>query len=434
MTSASAALAARHAQGLLGARERIAVLLDADSFDEPARLAVDGVVAGSGTVAGRRVFVYALDATVAGGATTPAHAACIGAVLDQAARRGVPVVSLLDTAGTRANDGLAGIAHLVALQRRQLRARRRIAQLALVMGPCIGAASGLAALADLRIMLAGHASLFLTGPDAAEAATGEIVSAQDLGGAAAHGTRSGLADLVAPNEIAALLHARDCIGYLPDQRHRGAPHRPTVDPPARTAPSLATLVTDNPAHVCDVRELIAAVADEAAFFELQPDFAANLVTAFARLDGRAVGIVANQPTVLAGCLDCDALEKAARFVRLCSDFGLPLITVVDTPGFLPGVAQEHAGIVRAAAHLLAAYAESRVKRITLVVGRAYGGAWGVMAPKPLGTDLVLAWTGADIALRRGAAPADASAAVDDVIAPEQTRPRLCRALAALLPG
>ncbi len=433
MSTASDALAARRAQGLLGARERIAVLLDSDSFDEAPRCGTHGVVAGSGTVAGRRLFVYAQDATVADGAVTLANAEQIGAVLEQAAQHGAPIVTMLDTAGTRAQDGLSGIAHLIELQRRHLHARRRVTLLALVMGPCIGATSVLAALADLRIMVAGRAEMFLTGPEAVEAASGEIVSAQDLGGAAAHGARSGLADLVAPDEIAALLHARAWISYLPDRRHGGVPHRPTADPPDRITPALATLVTDDPARACDVRELIAAIADEAELVELQPDFAMNLVTAFAHLDGHAVGIVANQPTVLAGCLDCDALAKAARFVRLCGAFGLPIITVVDTPGFLPGVAQEHAGIVREAADLLAAWTECAVKRVTLVVGRAYGGAWGVMAPRPLGTDSVLAWTGADIALRRNAARADRLAMVDPVIAPEQTRPGLCRALAARRP-
>ena len=422
--------AAQHAQGRLHASERIEVLCDDNSFAPIAAPAGAGVLAGPARVDGRPIWLFAEDATVAGGALTPADAGQICAVFDAACRCGAPVVGLIDTAGTRQQDGLAGLAALGAIQRHQQRAAGVVPRLAVVMGPCLGAGTSLAALADLRFMVAGTSGLLLSGADIAAAVANEIVGPQALGGAAVHAGQTGLADAVFDDEVATLLQVRHCLGFLP-----GA--RPTADPAARTAPLLQTLVPDDPARSYDITELLGQIADEGEFFMLQPGFAANVLCGFARLDGIAVGVLANQPAVLGGCLDAKALGKAARFVRLCDALALPLVTFVDTPGFVPGTAEEHGGIVGAAAALLAAMLSGTAAKLTVVVGKAYGGAYGVMAPKALGSDVVLAWSGADIALTGGgpsAGPAVARGGIDAVIAPAETRPQLCRALAARTPG
>lgn len=428
------AIAARHERGLLSARERIEVLCDERSFATIAAQTNDAVIAGHATVGGRPIWLYAQDAAVAGGAVSEAGARTICTLLDQARRHGGPVVGLIDTEGTRLADGLGGLTALGAIQRRLVRTHGAVPLVTLIMGPCVGAATSLAALADLRFMVAGQSSLLLSGPEIADAVAGEIVTEQELGGADVHGSTTGLADGVFANDVEALLQLRRCLGFLPTGHRSGAPLLATSDPPDRAEPSLDTLVPPDPAQAYDITELIEKIADEGAFFVLQPEFGQNVLCGFARLDGWAVGIVANQPSVLGGCLDADGLTKATRFVQLCNAWRLPVVTFVDTPGFLPGTAQEHGGIVRHSAELLSAYAACTAPKLTVMVGKAFGGAYGVMAPRALGADRVLAWPSADIALLGGGPPAGPFAAgalglIDDVIAPAQTRPRLCQALA-----
>jgi propionyl-CoA carboxylase beta chain len=414
----------------LRAVERIEVLCDADSFQADARADGAAVLAGCGCVEGRRVRVFALDPMLAQGAIGAAEAAAIAALTEAAVRFATPVIGLLETAGTRGRDGVAGLAALSTVQRVLARAAGRVPRVAVVCGPCDGAAAALAALADLRFMAAPRGRLLLSDGRLAAAVADEIAGDEALGGAGLHGSVTGLADGVFSDEVTALLEMRRCLGFL-----RSAPLLPTGDPPARATPALATWGGDESAADRDIDEVIAAVVDEGAFFPLQPAFACNLVCGFARIAGRAIGILANQPAVLAGALDGDALRKAARFVRLCDGFGLPLVTLVDTPGFLPGTAEARGGIVAALADLVAACASAGVPRVTVTVGRGIGGAGAAMMSRALGADRALAWHGAAIALRgggpAGVAEAVACGAIDAVIAPADTRAQIGAALAML---
>ncbi len=413
--------------GALGAAERIAVLCDDGSFQPEAVAEGAAVRLGCGRVDGRVVRVFALDPMAARGAIGAAEAAAITALIGAAVRFATPVVALLETAGTRRSDGLAGLAALAAVQRALARAACHVPRIAVVCGPCDGAAAALATLADLRFMAAPRGRLLLSDARLAAAVADEITGEAALGGAGLHGSVTGLVDRVFADEVTALREVRNCLGFLPPVRCL-----PTADPPARETPALATWHADDAAPARDIGEVIAAIADESAFLALQPGFAPNLVCGFTRLMGRTIGILANQPQVLAGALDADALRKAARFVRLCDGFGLKLVTLVDTPGFVPGRAQAARGIVAALGELVAACAAAGNVRVTVVVGRSIGGAGAAMVSRALGADRVLAWHGAAIALA-GGGPADTTAAIacgaiDALIAPAQTRAKIAAAL------
>jgi propionyl-CoA carboxylase beta chain len=473
----AARVAAQHARGKLSARERLEVLLDEGSFEEwdmfvehrsgdfgmeAQKIPGDGVVTGFGAVDGRLVFVFSQDFTVFGGSLSEAHAEKICKIMDQAMRVGAPVVGLNDSGGARIQEGVAALGGYAEVFQRNALASGVVPQISLVMGPCAGGAVYSPAITDFIFMVRDSAYMFVTGPDVVKTVTHEVVTAEELGGASTHTTRSGVADLAFDNDVETLLATRRFLGYLPASNRSEAPARPTEDPPSRVEPALDTLVPANPNTPYDIRELIARVADEGDFFELQPAFAANLVVGFGRMEGRTVGFVANQPMVLAGCLDIDSARKGARFVRFCDAFSIPIVTFVDVPGFLPGTAQEYGAIIKHGAKLLYAYAEATVPKVTLITRKAYGGAYDVMASKHLRGDVNYAWPSAEIAVmgpkgaveiifRADLGDADRIAArteeyrakfanpfvaaargyIDDVIAPRDTRLRLCRALAML---
>ena len=406
-------IAAQHAKGKLTARERVDVLLDAGSFEEldiyvehncddfgmeRQKVPGDGVITGSGTINGRLVYVYAQDFTVFGGSLSERHAQKICKIMDMAMKVGAPVIGLNDSGGARIQEGVASLAGYAEVFQRNVLASGVVPQLSLIMGPCAGGAVYSPAMTDFIFMVKDSSYMFVTGPEVVKTVTNEVVSAEELGGAVTHTTRSGVADLALENDLEALMAARQFVDFLPASNRSDLPERPTSDPFDREEPSLDTLVPDNPNHPYDMHELVRKVLDEGDFFELQPAHAANIIIGFGRIEGRTVGVVANQPTVLAGCLDINSSKKAARFVRFCDCFEIPILTFVDVPGFLPGTGQEHGGIIKHGAKLLYAYAEATVPKITVITRKAYGGAYDVMASKHLRGDLNYAWPTAEIAV------------------------------------
>ncbi len=387
---------AQHARGRLTARERIDVLLDEGSF-APIGAPGAGVVTGSGTINHRPVFVFGQDVTDRGGAVTPDHAARIADVVDRAILAAAPLIGLHDSPGLAMSDGLSVLGSQTALLQRQVTASGIVPQIALVMGDTAGLGALSPALADIVFMMS-DATLLLAGPDILRMATGELASAQMLGGAAMHADRTGLADRVFSDEIELLLTARELVDILPLSAAHPVPHWRSADPPNRIEPGLDTLVPLDPDTPYDMRELVRKIADEREVFELQPANAGSILCAFARIEGRSVGIVASQPMVLDGVIDVAAAHKAARFVRLCDGFGMPLVCLVDSPGFLPGTAAEQGGMVCAAAALLAAFATAGAPRVTIVTRRAFGGIWSVIAPVAGAAHRIFAWPGAEIAL------------------------------------
>ncbi|KQQ85768.1 acyl-CoA carboxylase subunit beta [Aureimonas sp. Leaf324] len=406
-------VAAQHAKGKLTARERLDVLLDEGSFEELDMFVEhnctdfgmetqivpgDGVVTGSGTINGRLVFVFSQDFTVFGGSLSERHAAKICKIMDMALKVGAPVIGLNDSGGARIQEGVASLGGYAEVFQRNVLASGVVPQLSLVMGPCAGGAVYSPAMTDFIFMVKDSSYMFVTGPDVVKTVTNEVVSQEELGGAVTHTTKSSVADCAFENDIEALLAARDFMGFLPASNRTGVPERPSPDPFDRLEASLDTLIPPSANQPYDMHELITKVVDEGEFFEIQPNHAGNIIVGFGRIEGRTVGLVANQPTVLAGCLDIAASKKAARFVRFCDAFEIPIVTFVDVPGFLPGVAQEHNGIIKHGAKLLFAYAEATVPKITVITRKAYGGAYDVMASKHLRGDLNYAWPTAEIAV------------------------------------
>jgi len=468
---------AQHAKGKLTARERLEILLDPDSFEEydmfvehgctdfgmaEQRVPGDGVVTGQGTINGRLVFVFSQDFTVFGGSLSQAHAGKICKIMDHALRLGAPVIGLNDSGGARIQEGIDSLAGYAEVFQRNVLASGVVPQISVIMGPCAGGAVYSPAMTDFIFMVEDTSYMFVTGPDVVKTVTHEEVSHADLGGAATHTGRSGVADLAFANDVEALLETRRFIDFLPASNREAPPVRPTGDPVDRSAPALETLVPNDPHKPYDMRELIEAVVDEGDFFEIQPDYAGNIIVGLGRMAGATVGFVANQPMVLAGCLDIDSSRKAARFVRFCDCFNIPIVTFVDVPGFLPGTAQEYGGIIKHGAKLLFAFAEATVPKVTVITRKAYGGAYDVMSSKHLRGDVNYAWPSAEIAVMgpKGAVeiifrgdlgdPATIEARteeyrakfanpfiaghrgfIDDVITPRNTRRRICRALAML---
>jgi propionyl-CoA carboxylase beta chain len=471
----------QHRDGKLTARERIDLFLDPGSFVEVDRFKThrcadfglerqkipgDGVVTGHGLVEGRQVFVYAQDATVFGGSVSGAFAEKICKVMDLALEVGCPIVGLEDSGGARIQEGVVALAGYADIFLRNTLASGVVPQVSVIMGPCVGSAVYTPAITDFVFMVKGIASMFTAGPEAIKAVTGEEVSREDLGGAQTHAQRSGVAHFAFDTEEATLKAVRALLGYLPLNNTDDPPHQPSRDEVGRQDAALARLVPEDPGKPYDMKDVIRAVVDEGHLLEVGEHFAGNVVTALARLDGRPVGVVANQPAVLAGALDIKASVKAARFVRFCDAFNLPLVTLVDVPGFLPGTGQEWGGIIHHGAKLLYAYAEATVPKVTVITRKAYGGGYAIMASKHLRADVSLAWPGAEIAVtspdgavgivfrkellaakdpeaerarlvaeyrERYANPYTAAELgyLDEVIRPEQTRPRVIRALSML---
>jgi propionyl-CoA carboxylase beta chain len=411
----AAAVEKQHAKGKLTARERIALLLDEGSFTEFDELARhrahgfgiersrpygDGVVTGTGTVDGRPVAVYSQDFTVFGGSLGEVYGEKIVKVMDHALKAGIPVVGISDGGGARIQEGVAALGLFAEIFFRNVRASGVIPQVSLIMGPAAGGAVYSPAITDFTLMVEGTSHMFITGPDVIRAVTGEDVTFEELGGARAHATRSGVACYAAADEPDCIEYARLLLSYLPSNNLDEPPRLPAV-PDYRLTPAdqaLDTLIPDSPGQPYDIRAVIGTVLDDGTFCETHAGFARNIVTGFGRVAGASVGVVANQPLHLAGCLDIDASEKAARFVRTCDAFSVPVLTFVDVPGFLPGAAQEWNGIIRRGAKLLYAYAEATVPKVTVITRKAYGGAYDVMGSKHLGGDINLAWPTAQIAV------------------------------------
>jgi propionyl-CoA carboxylase beta chain len=468
---------AQHKRGKLTARERIALLMDKDSFEEfdmfvehrttefgmdQQTIPGDGVVTGAGTVNGRTAFVFAKDFTVFGGSLSETHAQKITKIQDLAMKARAPIIGLFDAGGARIQEGVAALGGYGEVFKRNVIASGVIPQISVIMGPCAGGDVYSPAMTDFTFMVRDTSYMFVTGPDVVKTVTNEVVTAEELGGASVHTEKSGVADGAYANDLECLLQMRRLIDFLPANNEAGVPEWPSEDDAAREEPSLDTLVPTSPNKPYDIKELIEKVADEGDFFELSEAFAKNIVTGFGRIAGRTVGFVANQPTVLAGVLDIDASRKAARFVRFCDAFGIPIVTFVDVPGFLPGTDQEYGALIKHGAKLLFAYSQCTVPLVTVITRKAFGGAYDVMASKHVGGDVNYAWPTAQIAVMgaRGAVEiifradlgdADKIAArtreyedrflspfaaaergyVDDVILPRQTRARVARALAML---
>jgi propionyl-CoA carboxylase beta chain len=408
-----ARIAAQHKKGRLTARERLTVLLDEGSFEEydmfvehncsefgmeHQKVPGDGVVTGSGTINGRLVYVFAQDFTVFGGSLSERHASKICKIMDMAMKVGAPVIGLNDSGGARIQEGVASLAGYAEVFQRNVLASGVVPQISLIMGPCAGGAVYSPAMTDFIFMVKDSSYMFVTGPDVVKTVTNEVVTQEELGGAVTHTTKSGVADVAFENDIEALLATRDFFDFLPLSNRHDLPERPCTDPWDRREDSLDTLIPDSPAKPYDMHELIRKTVDEGDFFEVQPNHAANIICGFGRIEGRTIGIVANQPMVLAGVLDIASSKKAGRFVRFCDAFDIPIITFVDVPGFLPGVAQEHNGIIKNGAKLLFAFAEATVPKITVITRKAYGGAYDVMSSKHLRGDLNYAWPSAEIAV------------------------------------
>jgi propionyl-CoA carboxylase beta chain len=471
----------QHESGKLTARERIDLLLDPGSFQELDKLVThratdfgmadkkipgDGVVTGYGTVDGRKVFVFAQDFTVFGGSLSGAYAQKICKVMDLAVRVGAPIVGLNDSGGARIQEGVESLAGYADIFLRNTLTSGVVPQISLILGPCAGGAVYSPAITDFIVMAKKTSYMFITGPDVIKTVTHEEVSKEALGGAVAHNQKSGVAHFAAENERAAIALTRELLSYLPSNNVDDPPVATNDDDPAREETALATLVPSNPNKPYDIKELIRLVVDQKHFFEVQEHYAKNIVVGFARMNGRSVGVVANNPAVLAGCLDIDASVKAARFVRFCDCFNIPLVTFVDVPGFLPGTTQEWGGIIKHGAKLLYAFAEATVPKVTVITRKAYGGAYDVMASKHIRADINYAYPTAEIAVMGpdgavnivfrkeldGAKDAVAEKArlvaeyrekfanpfkaaelgyVDEVIRPEATRPKLIRALEML---
>ncbi len=404
---------AQHAKGKLTARERIELLLDEGSFEEwdmfvehrcndfgmsEQTVPGDGVVTGYGTINGRLVFVFSQDFSVFGGSLSESHAEKICKVMDQAMKVGAPVIGLNDSGGARIQEGVASLAGYAEVFQRNVMASGVVPQLSVIMGPCAGGAVYSPAMTDFIVMVKDTSYMFVTGPEVVKTVTQETVTQEELGGAVTHTTKSSVADLAYENDVAALEQTRRLFDFLPASNRERPPERPTSDTIERVEMSLDTLIPTDPLKPYDMKELIEKVVDEGDFFEIQPDFAKNIVVGFARVDGAPVGIVANQPMVLAGCLDIDSSRKGARFVRFCDCFNIPIVTFVDVPGFLPGTAQEYGGIIKHGAKLLFAYAEATVPKVTVITRKAYGGAYDVMSSKHLRGDVNFAWPTAEIAV------------------------------------
>ena len=406
-------IAQQHRVGKLTARERIDVLLDEGSFEEfgmfvehratdfgmaANRIAGDGVVTGWGTVNGRPIFVFAKDFTVFGGSLSEAHAEKITKLQDMALKNGAPIVGLYDAGGARIQEGVAALGGYAEVFQRNVLASGVIPQISVIMGPCAGGDVYSPAMTDFIFMVRDTSYMFVTGPDVVKTVTNETVTPEQLGGAGVHTTRSSIADGAYANDIEALTELRRLIDLLPANNRGAVPEIATADPSDRVEPSLDRLIPDSANKPYDIKDLILKVVDEGDFFEIAAAFARNIVTGFGRMEGRTVGLVANQPMVLAGVLDADASRKAARFVRFCDCFSLPIVTFVDVPGFLPGTAQEYGGLIKHGAKLLFAYAEATVPKVTLITRKAYGGAYDVMASKHLRGDVNYAWPTAQIAV------------------------------------
>ncbi len=472
-----ARIEAQHKRGKLTARERIELLLDKGSFEEfdmfvehrsvefgadKTKIPGDGVVTGWGTVNGRTIFVFAKDFTVFGGSLSETHAQKITKIQDMAIKARAPIIGLYDAGGARIQEGVAALAGYSQVFRRNVLASGVIPQISVIMGPCAGGDVYSPAMTDFIFMVKDTSYMFVTGPDVVKTVTNEVVSAEELGGASIHATRSSIADGAFDNDVETLLQMRRLLDFLPSSCESGVPEWPSFDDPEREDASLDTLVPDNPNKPYDIKELILKVVDEGDFFEISESFARNIVTGFARIAGRSVGVVANQPMVLAGVLDSDASRKAARFVRFCNAFNIPIVTFVDVPGFLPGTAQEYGGLIKHGAKLLFAYSQCTVPLVTVITRKAYGGAFDVMASKEIGADVNYAWPTAQIAVMgaKGAVeiifradlndPEKIAARtkeyearflspfiaaergyIDDVILPHTTRKRIARALAML---
>ena len=404
---------AQHSKGKLTARERIDILLDEGSFEEwdmfvehrcidfnmeKQSVPGDGVVTGNGTINGRLVFVFSQDFTVFGGSLSESHAEKIMKVMDKALEVGAPVIGLNDSGGARIQEGVDSLAGYAEIFQRNAMASGVVPQISMIMGPCAGGAVYSPALTDFIFMVKDSSYMFVTGPDVVKTVTHEEVTAEELGGAITHSSKSGVADLAFENDVEALLELRRFMDFLPSSNREKAPSKPTADPADRDEFSLDTLIPDNPNKPYDMNELIIKMVDDGDFFEIQPDYAGNILIGLARIDGETVGIVANQPMVLAGCLDINSSIKAARFVRFCDCFNIPLVTLVDVPGFLPGTSQEYNGIIKHGAKLLYAYAEATVPKITVITRKAYGGAYDVMSSKHLRGDVNYAWPTSEIAV------------------------------------
>jgi propionyl-CoA carboxylase beta chain len=404
---------AQHAKGKLTARERLDVLLDEGSFEEvdayvehdcidfgmeTQRIPGDGVVTGSGTINGRLVYVFSQDFTVFGGSLSKRHAEKICKVMDTALKVGAPVIGLNDSGGARIQEGVASLGGYAEVFQRNVLASGVVPQISLIMGPCAGGAVYSPAMTDFIFMVKDSSYMFVTGPEVVKTVTNEVVTQEELGGAITHTTKTSVADLAYENDIEALLATRRFVDFLPLSNRDEPPVLPTGDAWDRLDMSLDTLIPDNANQPYDMHEVIAKVLDEGDFFEIQPMHAGNILCGFGRVEGRTVGVVANQPMVLAGCLDINSSKKAARFVRFCDAFEIPILTFVDVPGFLPGTAQEMGGIIKHGAKLLFAYAEATVPKITVITRKAYGGAYDVMASKHLRGDLNYAWPTAEIAV------------------------------------
>ncbi len=468
---------AQHARGKLTARERIELLLDDGSFEEfdmfvahratdfgmqAERPAGDGVVTGWGTINGRMVYVFSQDFTVFGGSLSETHAQKICKIMDMALQNGAPVIGLNDSGGARIQEGVASLAGYAEVFQKNVLASGVVPQISVIMGPCAGGAVYSPAMTDFIFMVKDTSYMFVTGPDVVKTVTNEIVTAEELGGASTHTKKSSVADGAFENDVEALAEIRRLFDFLPLNNRERAPTRPFFDDVARLEPSLDTLIPDNPNQPYDMKELILKVADEGDFFEVQKDYAANIITGFIRIEGQTVGVVANQPMVLAGCLDIDSSRKAARFVRFCDAFEIPILTLVDVPGFLPGTSQEYGGVIKHGAKLLFAYGEATVPKVTVITRKAYGGAYDVMSSKHLRGDFNYAWPTAEIAVMgakgaveilyrselgdrdkiaertkeyegRFANPfvAAEKGFIDEVIMPHSTRRRVARAFASL---
>ncbi|HTX49371.1 MAG TPA: acyl-CoA carboxylase subunit beta [Caulobacteraceae bacterium] len=403
----------QHAKGKLTARERLDLLLDETSFEEfdmfvehrshdfgmeNQRIPGDGVVTGWGTINGRVVYVFSKDFTVIGGSLSKAHAEKIVKVQEMAARNGAPIVGLFDAGGARIQEGVDSLAGYADIFLQNVLSSGVIPQISVIMGPCAGGDVYSPAMTDFIFMVKDTSYMYVTGPDVVKAATHEDVSHEDLGGWRVHAVKSGVADGAFDNDLEAMTQVRRLIDFLPSSNREKPPARESFDDPDRDEPSLDTLVPASPNKPYDMKELILKVVDEADFFEISPDFARNIITGFGRMDGETVGFVANQPQVLAGVLDIDSSRKAARFVRFCDAFGIPIVTFVDVPGFMPGTRQENGGLIKHGAKLLFAFAEATVPKVTVITRKAYGGAFDVMSSKNIRGDLNYAFPTAEIAV------------------------------------
>ncbi len=468
---------AQHAKGKLTARERIDLLLDEGSFEEydmfvshrctdfgmqDNRPYGDGVVTGWGTINGRMVYVFSQDFTVLGGSVSATHAQKICKIMDMAVQNGAPVIGLNDSGGARIQEGVDALAGYAEIFQRNIMASGVVPQISVIMGPCAGGAVYSPAMTDFIFMVKDSSYMFVTGPDVVKTVTNEVVTAEELGGASTHTKKSSVADGAFENDVEALAEVRRLVDFLPLNNRQKPPVRPFFDDVDRIESSLDTLIPENANTPYDMKELILKVADEGDFYEIQENFAKNIITGFIRLEGQTVGVVANQPMVLAGCLDIDSSRKAARFVRFCDAFEIPILTFVDVPGFLPGTSQEYGGVIKHGAKLLFAYGEATVPKVTVITRKAYGGAYDVMASKHLRGDLNYAWPTAEIAVmgakgateiihRADLGDAEKIAAhtkeyedrfanpfvaaergfIDEVIQPKSTRKRVSRAFAML---